>query len=104
MTTAALARPDRRSHDLITLPRAATEESWIDVQAVTFEVRQSVAKAYVAEKRGSDPLPHLFEADRRLVRLNEYARRQAGEVAGLVYIDREQQTLWDGCGPDGRAG
>lgn len=97
-----VAVADRRSHDLVTVPRAGLEEAWADVHASAFEVRRAVAKAYVAEKRGADPLPHLFDADRRLVRLDEYARRQAGEAAGITYIDKDQLVLplADGCFDD----
>ncbi|MEO7332811.1 MAG: hypothetical protein ABIZ71_02585 [Gemmatimonadales bacterium] len=91
---------DRRSHDLVSIPRAGLEESWMDVTARAFEARRSIGRAYVEVKRHADPLPHLFDADRRLVSLTEFARRQAGEAAGIRYIEPVapgQLPLPDSC-------
>lgn len=85
----------RVSSDVLERPRSAVEESWMDVTAIAFEVRRDVARAYVARDRGSDPLPHLLAADQRLLRLEEYSRRQAGEAAGITYIDPSQLALFD---------
>jgi len=104
MTTATLARPDRRSHDLITLPRAATEEAWIDVQATAWEARRDIGSAYQASRAGESPTPRLIAADGRLLRLQNYARRRAAEAAGVTFISPDQLPLFDGCGPTGRAG
>jgi hypothetical protein len=102
MTAATLARVDRRARDLITVPRAALEESFLDVQALTFEARRELAKAYVAEKRGADPLPYLYAADRRLIRLHDRARQRAAEAAGITFISPGQTELplLDGCVDD----
>jgi hypothetical protein len=101
MTLAA----DARSTDLVTVPRSGIEESWMDVTTLSFEVRRDLGRAYQARERGADPLPHLFLADQRLIRLNEYSRRQAAEAAGITYIHPSQLSLFDGCLPDGdRAG
>lgn len=85
--------------DFHTLPRSAVEESWMDVRAAAFEVRREVGRAYQARQLGRDPIPHLLNADRRLMRLEEYGRRHAGEAAGLTYISPDQLALFDGCLP-----
>lgn len=103
MTLSALARPDGRSHDLITLPRAATEEAWMDVQAEAFEVRRELGRALVDHQRGRSPMPRLFAADRRLIRLHDRARQRAAEAAGITYISPGQMPLLDGCGPDNKS-
>jgi len=105
MTAATLARIDQRAKDVVSVPRSTLESSWMDVQALTFEARRDVARAYVAEKRGVDPVPSLFDADRRLVRLDQYARRQAAEAAGITFLTPGQLALplADGCGPRGRS-
>lgn len=97
MTAASRARPDGRSHDLITLPRSGVEEAWADVHASTAEARDELGHALIEKVNGRDPWPRIFAADRRLARLDEYARRHAGEAAGLTYIDRNQLPLFDGC-------
>lgn len=77
----------------------------MDVQALTTEVRRDLGRAYQARERGRDGIAHLFTADQRLVRLENYARRQAAEAAGITFIDPAQLSLFDGCLPgDGRAG
>ena len=87
---------DRRTRDHLTQVRSTVEESWMDVQAASFEIRREVARAYLEHQHGHDPLPHLFAADRRLMRLTEHARRRAAEAAGITYISPEQLPLFDG--------
>lgn len=88
---------DRRSTDVLTLPRSRVEESWCDVQALAWETRRAVGRAYVDVTRSRDPVPSLLEADQRLIRLTEFARREAGEASGISYIVPGQSALWDGC-------
>ncbi len=95
---------DRRGRDLVEVNRSRVEESWMDVQTLAFEVRRDLGRVYQQRERGRDGLPHLVNADHRLIRLEQYARRQAAEAAGITFIDRNQLVLFDGCGPDGRAG
>lgn len=99
MTLAA----DARGTDLVEVNRSGIEEAWMDVRAAAFEVRRDVARAYQARERGADPLTHLLAADQRLMRLEEFGRRHAGEAAGITYISPDQLPLFDGCAPDGRA-
>lgn len=83
----------------------AAEAPWMNVHVLAFETRRDLGRAYVARDRGADPLPHLINADRRLMRLDEYARRHAAEAAGITYIHPAQLSLFDGCMPgDGQAG
>lgn len=82
----------------------ALEAPWMDMHALAFEARRDLGKAYQADRRGGDPIPHLYRADQRLIRISEYARRRDAEASGITYIDANQTSLWDGCGPDGRAG
>jgi hypothetical protein len=95
---------DGRSHDLISLPRAAAEEAWCDVAASAWEARRDIGRAYQASRSGESPTPRLIAADGRLLRLHNYARRRAAEAAGITFIAPGQESLWDGCGPTGRAG
>lgn len=88
---------DHRTHDFLTIPRAGAEEAWMDVQVGSFEARRAIGRAYVEVKHQRDPLPDLYAADRRLVRLTEYARRRAAEAAGITYIAPGQMPLPDGC-------
>lgn len=103
MTIATQARADGRSRDLITLPRAGVEESWMDVQVVAIEVREELGEAHRDLLERRDPRLHLVAAHERLGRLTEYARRRAGEAAGISYISPDQLPLFDGCAPDGRS-
>jgi hypothetical protein len=104
MTVATLVHPDGRSHDLVTLPRAATEEAWIDVQATAWEARRDIGSAYQASRAGRSPAPRLMAADGRLLRLQNYARQRAAEAAGITYISPGQMPLPDGCfDPDDRS-
>ena len=103
MTVATWTKPDGRSIDLITLPRAAVEESWMDVQVVATEIREVLGDAHRDLLERRDPRLHLAAAHERLGRLNEYARRHAGEAAGITYISPDQLPLFDGCAPDGRS-
>lgn len=75
--------------------QAALEAPWMDTHALAFEVRRDVGRAYQAIERGTDPLPFLFDADRRLTRLSEYARRLAGEAIGITYISPDQLSLFE---------
>jgi hypothetical protein len=93
MTVAALAVVDRRSTDLITLPRAGVEEQWMDVQAETFEVRRELGRALQDKIANRDPWPHIGAADRRLIRLQDRARQQAAEAAGITFIAPGQTEL-----------
>jgi len=68
----------------------------MDVQATTFEARRDIGRAYADVKRQRDPLPRLFAADQRLLRLSAFARRRAGEAEGLLFISPGQRPLWDG--------
>ena len=97
--TATLARPDARSHDLLTLPRAAVEEAWLDVQAIAWEARRGIGKAYQASRAGRSPVPPLVATDGLLRGLQNAARRRAAEAAGISFISPAQMTLplHDGC-------
>ena len=97
MTSATLARLDQRGTDLVTVPRATLENSWLDVQASAWEARRDIGSAYQASRAGKSPTPRLVAPDRRLMRLTEFARRQAGEAAGISYISPNQMPLFDGC-------
>lgn len=102
--TIAIARPDGRSRDLITLPRARVEESWMDVQVAAIEVREVLGGAHRDLLERRDPRLALVSAHERLGRLNEYARQRAGEAAGITYISPGQMPLPDGCfDPDNRS-
>jgi len=106
MSTASIERIDRRSHDLLTLPRAGVEESWMDVQALTWETRRDIGRAYQDTQARRSPVARLISADRRLIRLHQFARRKAGEAAGISFIPRGQLALplHDGClGPEASA-
>jgi hypothetical protein len=95
---------DRRSHDLMTAPRAAVEESWMDVHAGTAAARDELGHALIEKVNRRDPWPRIFAADRRLARLDEFARRHAAEAAGITYISPNQMPLFDGCvDPDDRS-
>lgn len=85
----------RVSSDVLERPRSTVEESWSDVHVLAFETRRDLGRAYVARDRGADPLPHLIAADRRLMRLDEYARRHAAEAAGITYLHPDQLVLFD---------
>lgn len=79
----------------VTVPRSSLEEAWMDVSAASFEVRRDLGRAYQALERGTDLLDHLLTADRRLIRLTEYARRLSGEAAGITYISPDQLPLFE---------
>lgn len=101
-----LAVLDRRSTDTIERPRSGVVEDWMDVEASAFEARRDIGHAYAATTRQRDPLPRLYAADRRLIRLEQFARQRAGEAEGISYIAPNQTSLWDGCvdGVDGERG
>jgi len=103
MTAASFTHVDRRATDLLTLPRSAVEESWIDVTAAVTEIREELGDAHRDLLARRDPRLHLIAAHNRLGRLREYARRHAGEAAGITYISPDQLPLFDGCAPDGRS-
>ena len=104
--TATVARPDGRSRDLLTLPRAAVEEQWLDVQAAAWEARRDIGRAFQASRAGRSPVARLVAADGRLLRLQNQARQRAAEAAGITFISPDQTSLWDGCldGADGERG
>lgn len=84
--------------------RSGMEEQWMDVQALTLEARRDLGHALVEKVNDRDPWPRIFAADRRLNRLNEYARRHAAEAAGISFLSPGQLPLPDGCfGDDGGA-
>jgi hypothetical protein len=101
---------DRRSHDLVSIPRSGLSESWMDVRASALEARRELGKALVDHRRGQSPMPGVFRADRRLIRLEQYARQRAAEAEGITFLEpldpnQLELPLGDGCfGPDGRAG
>jgi len=93
---------DRRSHDLITMPRSTLEGDWMDVQAEAFEVRRELGRALQDKIADRDPWPRLGAADRRLIRLHDRARQRAAEAAGITFISPGQTELplADGCFDD----
>lgn len=99
MTAATLARPDQRATDLISVPRAALEGDFMDVQAEAWEVRRELGRALVEHQAGRSPMARLFAADRRLIRLHDRARQRAAEAAGITFIAPGQTALplLDGC-------
>jgi len=86
-----------RSQEVITLPRSGVIESWMDAHVGAYEARRAIGRAYVDVTRARDPIPNLIDADQRLIRLTEFARRKAGEASGISYIAPGQSALWDGC-------
>jgi hypothetical protein len=97
MTAATWTKPDGRSRDLITLPRAGVEEAWMDVQASALETREILGDAHRDLLERRDPRPHLFDAHDRLTWLADMAHRKAGEAAGITFISPGQMPLPDGC-------
>ena len=76
----------------------------MDVQVAAIEVREVLGDAHRALLARRDPRLALATAHERLGRLNEYARRRAGEAAGITYISPGQLPLPDGCfDPDNRS-
>ncbi len=78
---------DRRSHDLVSIPRSGLSESWMDVRASAFEARRELGQALVDQRSGRSPMPRLFRADQRLIRIEQYARQKAAEAEGITFID-----------------
>jgi len=73
-----------------------TSEQWADVKASVYEVRREIGRAYT--ERPASPWPRLAVADRRLVRLAEYARMRAAEAEGIGYVAPGQLPMaLDGC-------
>jgi hypothetical protein len=104
VTAAILTRPDGRSHDLVSVPRASLEGDWMDVQAEAFEVRRELGRALQDKIADRDPWPRIGVADRRLIRLHDRARQRAAEDAGITFISPGQMPLPDGCfDPDDRS-
>lgn len=104
MTLTAPGHVDRRSHDLITLPRAGVEESWMDVRASALEIREELGHAHSELLARRDPRRHLFAAHDRLNWLADMSKRKAGEAAGISFISPGQLPLPDGCfDPDDRS-
>lgn len=97
---------DRRVTDFITLPRARVEESLMDVHAGLVELRETLGDAHRDLLDRRDPRHALFDADGQIVQLDNHARRNAAEAAGITFISVDQQSLWDGCldGADGERG
>jgi len=78
---------DRRSHDLVAIPRSGLVETLMDVRASAFEARRELGQALVDQRAGRSPMPRVFRADQRLIRLEAFARRQAAEAEGITFID-----------------
>ena len=78
---------DRRSHDLVSIPRSGLSESWMDVRASAFEARRDLGQALVDQRAGRSPMPRLFRADQRLIHLEQLARQRAAEAEGITFID-----------------
>jgi len=97
MTLASIDRIDGRHQRFISLPQAEAEGAWMDVQALTWEARRDLGRAYQDTQARRSPVARLISADRRLIRLTQYARRKAGEAAGLSFISPNQMPLFDGC-------
>lgn len=96
---------DRRSHDLVSIPRSGLSESWMDVRASAFEARRELGRALVDNRAGRSPMPRLFRADQRLIRLEQYARQRAAESEGITFIapadpNQLELPLADGCFDD----
>jgi len=85
---------DRRAHDLVTIPRSGLSESWMDVRASAFEARRELGQALVDQRQGRSPMPRVFRADQRLIRLEQYARQRAAEAEGITFIPRGQLRLF----------
>jgi hypothetical protein len=96
---------DRRSHDLVSVPRSGLSESWMDVRASAFEARRELGQALVDQRRGRSPMPRVFRADQRLIRIEEFARRKAAEAEGITFIavadpNQMELPLPDSCFDD----
>ena len=100
---------DRRSHDLVSVPRSGLTESWMDVRSSAFEVRRELGRALVDHQAGRSPMQRVFRADQRLIRLEQYARQRAAESEGITFIapadpNQLELPLPDGCfDPDNRS-
>jgi hypothetical protein len=73
----------------------------MDVRASAFEVRQELGRALTEQRQGRSPMPAVFRADARLIRIEQYARQKAAEAEGIVFIplaDPNQLPLFvDSC-------
>lgn len=86
-------RVDRRTE------RTDPQSQWMDVQVIALETRRELGRAYIDLGMERDPRPLLDSAGARMVRLEQYARRRAGEAAGISYISPGQVILFPE-GPD----